>query len=88
MSFDLAPLLFHNATQFAFHGLESIMDHFFKRLVSAVIHLPFIGYKLVTRRNCHVDSAPVWISLVVVVIGLFDGDIATIDVITESLQSC
>ena len=88
VSFDLAPLLFNNATQLALHGLESVMDHFLKRFVSAVIRLPFISYKLVTRRHCHVDSAPVWISFVVVVIGLLDGDIATIDVITESLESC
>ena len=88
MSFDLTPLLFNNATQLALHGLESIVDHFLERLVSAVISLPFISYKLVTRRHCHVDSASVWISFVMVVIGLLDGNVATIDVITESLESC
>jgi len=81
------PLLFHNATQLALHGLECVVDDFFQRFVSAVIHLPFIGHKLVPRRYGHVDPAPVWIPFVMVVIGLLDCDIAAVDVITKSLES-
>jgi hypothetical protein len=87
VGFNFAPLLFHNATQLALHGFKCVVDNFFERLVSTVIHLPFIGHKLVPRRHGHVDSAPVWIPFVMVVIGLLDCDIATVDVITKSLES-
>ena len=87
MSFDVVPLLIHNATQLALHGFKCVVDDFFERFVSAVIHLPFIGHKLVPRRHGHVDPAPVWIPFVMVVIGLLDCDIATVDVITKSLES-
>jgi hypothetical protein len=88
VGFNVAPLLFHNATQLAFHGFKCVVDDFFERFVSAVIHLPFIGHKLVARRHGHVDPAPVWIPFVMVVIGLLDCDIAAVDVITKSLESC
>jgi len=61
VGFDVAPLLFHNATQLALHGFERVVDDFFERFVSAVIHLPFIGHKLVARCHGHVDPAPVWV---------------------------
>ena len=64
------------------------MDDFLERFVSAVIHLPFIRDKLVARGHGHVDPAPVRIPFVMVVIGLLDGDIATVDVIAKSLESC
>jgi hypothetical protein len=88
VGFDFASLLFYNTTQLPLHGFECVMDHFFERFVSAVIHLPFIGYKLVARRNRHVDPAPVWIPFVVVVISLLDGYIAAVDMITKSFESC
>jgi hypothetical protein len=88
VGFDFAPLLFHNATQLALHGFECVMDDFFERFVSAVIHLPFIGHKLVAWRHGHVDPAAVWITFLMVVIGLLDGDIAAVNVITKSLESC
>ena len=87
VGFNVAPLLFHNATQLALHGFKCVVDDFFERFVSAVIHLPFIGHKLVPRRHGHVDPAPVWIPFVMVVIGLLDCDIAAVDVITKSLES-
>jgi hypothetical protein len=64
------------------------MNHFFERFVGAVIHLPFIGHKLVTCRHRHVDSTSVWIPFVMIMIGLLDGNIATVDVVTKSFQSC
>ncbi len=87
VSFNVAPLLVHNTTQFALHGFKCVVDDFFERFVSAVIHLSFIGHKLVARRHGHVDAAPVWITFVMVVIGLLDCDIAAVNVITESLES-
>lgn len=86
MGFNVAPLLFHNATQLALHGFKRIVDHFFERLVSTVIPLPFIGHKLVPRRYGHIDSATVWIPFVMIAIGLLDCDIAAVDVITKSLE--
>ena len=87
VGFNVVPLLFHNATQLALHGFKCVVDDFFERFVSAVIHLLFIGHKLVPRRHGHVDPAPVWIPFVMVVIGLLDCDIAAVDVITKSLES-
>jgi len=87
VGFDFAPLLFHNATQLALHGFECVVDDFSERFVSAVIHLLFIGHKLVPRCHGHVNPAPVWIPFVMVVIGLLDCDIAAVDVITKSLES-
>ena len=87
VGFDVAPLLLHNATQLALHGFKCVVDDLFERFVSAVIHLPFIGHKLVPRRHGHIDPASVWIPFVMVVIGLLDCDIAAVDVITKSLES-
>jgi hypothetical protein len=87
VGFDFAPLLFHNATQFALHSFKCVVDNFFERFVSTVIHLLFIGHELMPRRHGHVDSAPVWIPFVMIVIGLLDCDIAAVDVITKSLES-
>ncbi len=87
VGFNVAPLLFHNATQLALHGLKCVVDDFFKRFVSAVVHLPFICHKLVARRHRHVDPASVWVPFLMGVIGLLDSDIAAVDVITKSLES-
>ena len=87
VGFNVAPLLFHNATQLTLHSFKSVVDDFFERFVSAVIHLSFIGHKLVARRHRHVDPAPVWVPFLMGVIGLLDSDIAAVDVITKSLES-
>jgi hypothetical protein len=63
------------------------VDHFFERFVSTVIPLPFISHKLVPRRHGYVDPTPVWIPFLMVVVGLFDCDIAAVDVITKFLES-
>lgn len=88
MGFDDPPLLVYNPTQLALHGLEGIVDHFLKRFVGTVIHLPFIGYEFMARRHGHIDPTPVWISLVMIVICLLDRDIAAVDVVTKSLKPC
>jgi hypothetical protein len=63
------------------------MDNFFERFVSTVIHLPFISHKFVPRRDGHVDPTAVWVPLVMIMIGLFNCDIAAVDVIAKSLES-
>lgn len=88
MGLHFPSLLFHNAAQFAFHRLERVMDDFFERLVCAVVHLLFFGDELVTWRYGHVDSASVRVALVMRVICLLNRDIAAVDMITKSLQSC
>ena len=88
MGLDFASLLLHNAPQLALHRFESVVDDFFDRFVGAVIHLPFISDKFVAWRHGHVDPAPVWVPFVMVVICLLDCDIAAVNVITKSLESC
>ena len=85
--FNVAPLLVYNPTQFPLHRFKCVVDDFLERFVSPVIHLPFIGHELVARRHGHVDAAPVWIAFVMVMIGLFDCHIASVYVITKSLES-
>jgi hypothetical protein len=63
------------------------VDNFFERFLSAIIHLPFISHKLMPRRHGHVDPTSVWIPFVMIMIGLFDCNIAAVDVITKSLES-
>ena len=87
VGFDVTPLLVHNAAQLALHGFEGVVDDFFERFVSAVVHLPFIGHKLVARCHRHVDPASVWVPFLMGVIGLLDSNIAAVDVITKSLES-
>jgi hypothetical protein len=83
----VAPLFVHNTTQFPFHRLERVVDHFVEWFVGAVVHLSFIGHQLVTAGNGHIDPAPVRITLLMGVIGLLDGDIAAVDVVAKFFQS-
>jgi hypothetical protein len=84
--FYFSPLSFDDVPQLALHRLEGVMDHLRKRLVGAVVLLTFVGNKLVSPRNRHVDSHPVRISFVMRVVGLFDGNVATVDMIAKSLE--
>ena len=87
VGFDVAPLLIHDTTQLALHGFKCIVDNFFERFVSTVIHLPFISHKLMPGRHGHVDPTPVRIPFVMVMIGLFNCDVAAVDVIAKSFES-
>ena len=87
MCFDVAPLLVYDATQLTLHRFERVVDHFLERLECAVVHLPFIRDQLVATRHGHIDAAPVWISFLMRVIGLFDGHIAAVDVVAKFLES-
>jgi hypothetical protein len=49
--------------------------------------LLFIRHQLVTGRYGHVDPDPEWITGMLRVIRMLDHDVATADVITESIQA-
>jgi hypothetical protein len=85
--FYFAPLFVHDPAQFALHCFERVVDHLVDRLVRAVVHLLFISDQLVAACHRHIDAAPVRIPFLMGVIGLLDGDIATIDMVTKFLQS-
>ena len=87
MRFDVAPLFVHNATQFALHRLERVVNHLVDRLVRAVVHLFFISHKLVAARHRHIDAAPVRTPFLMGVIGLLNRNIATVDVVAKFLES-
>ena len=87
MRFYFAPLFFNNAAQLPFHRFESVVDHFVKRLVRSVVDLPFIGDELVASGHRHIDTASVWISFVMRMIGLLDSHVAAVDVIAKFFKS-
>ena len=87
MRLDVASLLVHDTTQLAFHGFERVVDHLIQRLVRPVVRLSFIGDKLVPPGDRHIDAAPVWITFLMGVIGLFDGHIAAVDMVAKSFKS-
>ena len=72
--------------QLAFHCLKGVMDHLREWLVRAVVLLTLVGNELVPPRNGYVDSHPVRISFLMRVVGLFDGNVATVDMIAKSLE--
>ena len=87
MGLYVAPLFVDDAAQLAFHCFESVVDHFVKRLVRAVVDLPFIGDELVASGHRHIDTASVWISFVMRMIGLLDRHVAAVDVVAKFLKS-
>jgi hypothetical protein len=72
--------------QLALHGFEGVVDHFVKRIVRAVVFLLFVGDKLVTARNRHINANTELISFVMGVVRLFDRHIAAVNVIAEFFQ--
>jgi hypothetical protein len=87
VGFDFVPLLFDYPAQLALHGLEGVVDHFGERLVRTVVHPSFVGDQFVARRHGDIDPDPVRISLLMGVVRLLDGDVATVDVIAEFFQA-
>jgi hypothetical protein len=87
VGFDVASLLVHDATQFALHRFERVVNHLVERLVRAVVHLPFIRDQLVAPRHSHIDAASVWIAFLMGVIGLLDGHVAAVDVVAKFFES-
>jgi len=83
---NVPSLLVHDAAQLAFHRFEGVVDHFVKRIVRAVVLLLFVGNKLVTARNGHVNANTVLISFVMGVVRLFDRDVAPINVVAKFLE--
>ena len=87
MGLNFVALLFDDAAKFALHGFERVMDDFLERFVSAVIHLPFIGHKLVPRRHGHVDADAEWVSFLMGVVRLLDGNVAAVDVVAKLFKA-
>ena len=87
MGLYVAPLFVDDAAQLAFHCFESVVDHFVKRLVRSVVDLPFIGDQFVASGHRHIDTASVWISFVMRMIGLLDSHVAAIDVVAKFFKS-
>jgi len=88
VSFYFVPLFFHDAAQLAFHGFERVVNHLVKRLVRAVVRLPFISDQFVAPRHRHIYATPVWITFLMGVIGLLDGHIAAVDVVAKFFEPC
>ena len=88
MRFHIAPLLVHDAAQFALHCFESVVDHFVERLVRDVVHLPLVSHQLVASCYSNIDPAPARISFMMRVIGLLNRHVAAVDVVAKSFQSC
>jgi len=86
MRFHFAPLDVNEVTQLALHRFKGVVDHFVKRIVSAVVLLLFVGDELVTARNRHVNANTVLISFVMGVVRLFDRHITAVNVIAEFFQ--
>jgi len=87
VGFNFVALLLDNASQLALHGLEGIVDHFRERGVGAIVHPSFIGDQFVAGRHGDIDPDPIGISLLMGVVRLLDGDVATVDVIAEFFQA-
>ena len=86
MRFHFPPLNVDEVAQLALHGFEGVVDHFVEGVVGAVVLLLFVGNKLVTARNGHVNANTVLISFVMGVVRLFDRDVAAINVVAEFLE--
>lgn len=87
MCFYFAPLLFDDVPQLAFHRLECVMDHFGQRLMCAVVLLLFVRDELVPARNRDVNAHAELISFLMGMVRLFDGDVASVDVIAKFLKT-
>jgi hypothetical protein len=63
------------------------VDHFVERLVRSVVDLPFISDELVAPGHRDIDTASVWISFVMRMIGLLDSHVAAVDVVAKFFKS-
>lgn len=86
MRLHFAPLDVDEVAQLPLHRFEGIVDHFVKRIVRAVVFLLFVGDKLVTARNRHINANTELISFVMGMVRLFDRHIAAVNVIAEFFQ--
>ncbi len=88
MVFASFPALFlHEMAQLPLHRLEGVMHDFAQRVVRAVVVLFFLSDKLVTRRHRDIDPDAKGISLLMGVIWLLDGNVTTVDVIAEFVET-
>ena len=74
--------------QLTFHGLERVVDDFVERFVRAVVLLFFVSHQLVPRPDRHIDATTIRVSLVMGVVRLLDGDVASVDVVAKFVEPC
>jgi hypothetical protein len=63
------------------------VNHLVERLVCAIVHLPLVNDELMAPGHSHINTAPVWISFLMRVVGLLNGHIAAVDVVAKFFQS-
>src|SRR5262249_30914086 len=85
--FDVAPLLVYDAAQLALHCFDRVVNGFGQRRMRAVIHLLFSGNQFVAWSHGHVDADVIRVPLLVCMVSLLDGHVATVDVIAKFLES-
>ena len=81
--FYVVALLVDDTTQFAFHGFEGVVNGFGERFVPAIVRLFLIGDQLVASGNRYIDANAEWVSLVMGVVRLLDGDVAPVDMVAK-----
>jgi hypothetical protein len=86
MRLHIMTLLIYHSPELAFHGFERVVNCLVNGFLRAVVHLGFVGNKLVTARNRNVNSDADWVSFVMRVIWPFDSYIATINVIAKLIE--
>ena len=86
MRFYVVALFVDDATQFAFHRLEGIVNGFGERFVPAIVGLFLIGHQLMAAGNRYIDANPERVSFVMRVVRLLDGDVAPVDVVAKFLK--
>jgi hypothetical protein len=85
--FYFVALLLDDAAQLALHSFEGVVDHFGEWCVGAVVRSSFIGDQFVARRDSDIDPDPEGVSLLMGMVRLFNGDVATVDVVAEFFQA-
>jgi hypothetical protein len=84
--FYVVALLVDDATQFAFHRLESVVNGLGERFVPAIVRLFLIGDELVAAGNRYVDANAEQVPLVMGVVRLLDGDVTPVDMVAKLLK--
>ncbi len=82
------PLTRDKFLELSLHLLERIVDDLRERLVHLVLGLLFVCHQLMSGRYREVDSDAERIAGTLLVVRLFDRDIAAADVIAKAIEPC
>jgi hypothetical protein len=72
--------------QLAFHRFEGVVNYFGQGRVRAVVRLLFVGDEFMAVRDRDIDAHSKFVSLVMGMIGLLDGNVTPVDVIAEFFE--